>query len=1101
MRILAIPLALILSVFVLALVLFPQAPLVQAADDHGNDRDRATAINTTGTKVQGAISPTGLNHGLDQDYFSFRAIRGVRYTITADFLTVKRVNLSVINAKRLGTGEADGQSEPVLTEGEKIELQWTARTPDTYFIRVEAHYNQEGDALIGAYSLSITADNSLADNLHGDSLNYAYQVETGKPYQAAISPWSNHHLVTGAIYGGNDRDFFAFDAKRGGKYTVDVRLGTSRGVTISVVDNSGQNVLSTRTGETTLEWVAPDDDIYYARITGTGRVKNTVGTYTVTINSEDALIDRYADNRTNAETIIIGKTHQGAVSPSDDLDYFSFQAKRGVKYTIDLIPGTAEAVDIVIEKPSQGIEAPHVGEGNSFEWVAPSDNTYYLVVSRSSRVRGTVGSYTMRVTADNSLSDQDDNTIETATPLLPGAAIAGAISPTDDRDYFSFTAIKGVKYTAEVQLGDDQTMDITVTDSQGSVVDSNGGRDSTLAWVSPGDGQYFIVLSGANRASEVAGQASKLYTVRLLSDLSLRDQHSDTRDGATPIIFGNTMLAAISPDGDQDFYSFSARKGVKYDIVATPGTIDSVYIKILGSSQGIEAVSDGESKSLSWTSPDNGSYYVVISSAALTRDAVGTYSLRMDADLAREDRHQDTWRNATSIGFARSVSGAVSPSTDRDYFSFTADKGAKYTFTPLKDSAKALSLSVEEADNNRSRVLASNYGEGTEVSWIAPEPGTYYFVVSTSSRAADAGGTYSISIESDLSLEDKHSDTYYSATNIGFDNPLTGAISPADDFDYFTFPAVLNQDYTIQATLGTVDALRLSVINHSTGFGESNYGEGATVHWTAPATGSYHIVVTAADQAEDPVGTYQLTLMRGTVAAPDIPETLDIPETNVETGGDPAVETDGTPTPETQTDTRTEGSATPDLTEAALVVESRVASPGARVLIPIRLANPDEVQSLEFDLNYDPSVLELVEVQPGSRLSVPASNYNADTPAVVRFDVTVSDQLDGNGSAAVVEFMVVGEMGTSSPLTVKDIMVIDSSDDARSIEVIEGAFTVGTPEAGDGNGDGKISALDALIALRMSAGIAKVDLLMDVNGDGRVTPTDARQLLSMARQG
>ena len=1090
MRILAFPLALILSVFLLAIVLFPQAPPVQAADDHGDDRDHATPINTTGTTVQGAMSPTAINNGFDQDYFSFPAVRGVRYTITARLETVERVDLSIINAKRLGTAQVDDQSEQVFTKGEKVEMEWTARTQDTYFVKVKAHYDTIGQPILGTYSLSITADSSLADNLHGDTINYAYRVETGKPYQAAISPWNNRHLVTGTIYGGNDQDYFAFDAERGGKYSVDVQLGSSGGVEISVVDNSGQKVPSTRTGETTLEWVAPDKGIYYARITGTGRVQNTVGTYTVTINSDDSLIDRYPDKRADAESIIIGKTHQGAVSPSDDLDYFSFQANRGVKYTIDLIPGTTEAVDVAIEKPSQGIEASHVGDGASLDWVAPSDNTYYLVISRSSQVRGAVGTYTLRVTADNSLSDQGDDTLGTATPLLLGAAMAGAISPADDRDYFSFTAIKGVKYAAEVQLSDDQTMEITVTDSRGSVVDSNGGRDSTLEWVSPADGEYFIVLSGSNRASDVAG----LYTIRLLSDLSLRDQHSDAREGATPIIFGNTMLAAISPGGDQDFYSFSARKGVRYDIMATAGTIDGVYIKIMGGSQGIEAISDGESESLSWTSPDNGSYYVAISSAALSRDAVGTYSLRIDADLAREDRHEDTWRNATSIGFARAVSGAVSPATDRDYYSFTAKKGAKYTFTPLDDSAEALSLAVEESDNNRTRVLASNYGEGTEVSWIAPDQGTYYFVVSTSSRAADAGGTYSISINSDLSLEDKHSDTYYSATNIGFDNPFSGAISPAEDFDFFTFPAVLNQDYTIQATLGTADAVRLSVINHSTGYGESNYGEGTTLHWTAPAAGNYFIVVTAADQAEDLVGTYQVTLMRGTVAPPE-----------------PTVKTEDDSTEETSTGAKPEtgGTAPPDSdavaplesTGAKVVVESRVASPEARVLTPIRLENPDEVHTLEFNLNYDPSVLEVVEVQPGSRLSVPASSFETNTPGVISFGVTVSDQLEGDGSAAVVDFKVVGTAGASSPLTVTDTVVMDNSGNARSIEVTEGSFMVETPAAGDGNGDGKITALDALIALRMSAGIAGVDLLMDVTGDGRVTPRDARQLLSVAKQG
>ena len=69
----------------------------------------------------------------------------------------------------------------------------------------------------------------------------------------------------------------------------------------------------------------------------------------------------------------------------------------------------------------------------------------------------------------------------------------------------------------------------------------------------------------------------------------------------------------------------------------------------------------------------------------------------MDADLAREDRHEDTWRNATSIGFANAISGAVSPATDRDYFSFKREnRSVRYTFTPLDDSAKALSLAVEE---------------------------------------------------------------------------------------------------------------------------------------------------------------------------------------------------------------------------------------------------------------------------------------------------------------------------------------------------------------------------------------------------------------------
>ena len=54
---------------------------------------------------------------------------------------------------------------------------------------------------------------------------------------------------------------------------------------------------------------------------------------------------------------------------------------------------------------------------------------------------------------------------------------------------------------------------------------------------------------------------------------------------------------------------------------------------------------------------------------------------------------------------------------------------------------------------------------------------------------------------------------------------------------------------------------------------------------------------------------------------------------------------------------------------------------------------------------------------------------------------------------------------------------------------------------GDGNGDGRITAVDALIALKMFVGLKTEDLVLDMDGDGRVTPDDARRLLTLARRG
>ena len=184
-----------------------------------------------------------------------------------------------------------------------------------------------------------------------------------------------------------------------------------------------------------------------------------------------------------------------------------------------------------------------------------------------------------------------------------------------------------------------------------------------------------------------------------------------------------------------------------------------------------------------------------------------------------------------------------------------------------------------------------------------------------------------------------------------------------------------------------------------------------------------------------------------------------------------------------------------------MVVETRTASPNATVLVPIRLEKASKVSSLGFNLNYDPAVAEVVRVHRGSRMSSAAFSYNAEVPGVIHFGAAAAGGVESDGSAAVVEFRVIGARGSSTPLILSDTEVGDSGNQAWSIQVAHGWLTVEEPVTGDGNGDGEITAVDALIAMKMFVGLIKEDLVMDVNGDGRVTPDDARQLLTMARRG
>jgi len=201
-----------------------------AEDDHGDFRNVSTRLNIGAGAIFGAINTGGIL--FDIDYFSFQAARGVEYTFVLDEKTVVDANISVVNSLQRGNTDSPGQ-EISVTAGQKI-VTWTARTTDTYYISVSGTVNHsDGTFNLGNYALSGFEDTSSLDR-HSDQLSGATPISPGDVYQGAISPWTNQPNLALTVDGGDDYDFFSFDAKRGVQYDVEVELGTSEGVAIGI---------------------------------------------------------------------------------------------------------------------------------------------------------------------------------------------------------------------------------------------------------------------------------------------------------------------------------------------------------------------------------------------------------------------------------------------------------------------------------------------------------------------------------------------------------------------------------------------------------------------------------------------------------------------------------------------------------------------------------------------------------------------------------------------------------------------------------------------------------------------------------------------------
>ncbi|MCD6567956.1 MAG: hypothetical protein J7K94_04380 [Dehalococcoidia bacterium] len=190
---------------------------------------------------------------------------------------------------------------------------------------------------------------------------------------------------------------------------------------------------------------------------------------------------------------------------------------------------------------------------------------------------------------------------------------------------------------------------------------------------------------------------------------------------------------------------------------------------------------------------------------------------------------------------------------------------------------------------------------------------------------------------------------------------------------------------------------------------------------------------------------------------------------------------------------------TPTPTGTALVAESRTMAPSGTVQVPIRLEKAENIGSMNFVLTYDPNVLKVARVDKGSLLSGIAFAPNYKEPPVIRFGFATKDGVSGSGSVVYVEFEAIGSEGSSSPLTLSEILTKDISGQTISLSTQKGKVTIQQKTLkGDYNGDGKVTELDALAALRMSVNLLVENLILDMDNDGKVTAEDARLILEQA---
>ncbi len=346
--------------------------------------------------------------------------------------------------------------------------------------------------------------------------------------------------------------------------------------------------------------------------------------------------DDHGDDALSATAVSIGVEIAGDLELGEDIDWFSFDAVIGERYTIDTTLGTL--ADTVLYLYSTDGVTPLVFNDDAFgllassiTWSCPISGTYYIRVEAYAHYQ--TGTYSLLVSqVDEALEDDHPDSAANATTAAVGSVVNGFMSEYDE-DWFSFAATRGVEYIIETELGSLPDSVLYLYDTDGvTELDSNDDNDngetlaSKITWTCELTGVYYVRVTGYF-LSDTGG-----YSLSVTTSSAPDDDHSNEFMTATQVEVGSVTDGSIEYAADEDWYRFSTVTDTQYEITVTLDSLKDSVLELY-STDGVTLIdssddlADSTASMLTWTAQDEAYYYIRVT--AYSVGDLGDYKLEV----------------------------------------------------------------------------------------------------------------------------------------------------------------------------------------------------------------------------------------------------------------------------------------------------------------------------------------------------------------------------------------------------------------------------------------------------------------------------------------
>ena len=451
--------------------------VVQTNDDHGDFMETASFI------VEGG-NPGVIDYPNDFDYFKFSARAGETFSIEVELDTHPDTNILLFDQDGVFLGE-NNDFEGL---GRGSGMVFEAPFDGNFFVEVRS-LNQSADT--GSYNLYFTfLGDSQTEDDHGNVMETASFIEEGKN--------------SGVIDYPEDLDYFHFSVESGDVFAIEVELETHPNTVVVLFDENGEFLGENDDFEglgrgSGIIYAAPFGGEYFVKVYSWDQGSDTGSynlylTYLTSVSSADD-----HGSTIEAATEMGPGSIFGELETPEDLDFFRIFSEANSTYVAEVAleshPNTGLTLMDRNGTPIQeNDDAQGLNGGSRIIWRTPPIETEYVLKVNSMDSAGGTGSYILYV---EPIPDQHGNSMALATEIIPGNNYFGLVSPSDDLDFFRFSAQAGESYVIEAVLDGHPDTVLTLYQARGLQVDANDdgeGMDggSRLNWTAPSSGDYFI---------------------------------------------------------------------------------------------------------------------------------------------------------------------------------------------------------------------------------------------------------------------------------------------------------------------------------------------------------------------------------------------------------------------------------------------------------------------------------------------------------------------------------------------------------------------------------------------------------------------------------